>query len=177
MIWNFFKTYGYFLLLIWAVLLWCRRFAPFVLQEIPLGYDPGLYKVMMEQYMSLSSWDFSKLDQWLLKMYPPFLGMLTGIISFIWATPERLLTRGIGCMSLCVWMGIYVLIKQVTDDRVSAVIWLILFMGSFVHWFVFWWGYWKQLLATFLLLMVLWLRSKHRFQLSLPITCCLGAHA
>ncbi len=103
-----------------AVFFLCWRAYPFFMQAVPLGYDPGLYKLMIEEYTALSSRDRTLLPERIQRMYPPFLGMLTAVLSQMGASSDRFVTRGMYIVGLLPGLAVYNLIKAYTKEHIAA---------------------------------------------------------
>lgn len=130
---------------------------------------------MIEQYIALLPHrQFEQLAPWVQSMYPPFLGMFTSVLSFIGVSSDFLLTRGIAILSLFVGFALYFFLKQITRNKTIAMFGLILYLTSFVQRYGFWRGYYKQLLAMFLLLLILGLFVKKRWWMSIPLIVSLA---
>lgn len=165
------------LLWVWIFLvfiLWWWKFWHFVVQDVPLGYDPGMYRAMMQWYIDLLPHiDFTDLDAWIQKWFPPFGGILYAIryelthISLDW-----LVTYGVAFQSLLISAGIYFFVSP--KNKAIALIAAWLSRISFVQYEVFWWNYIKQLRWMFFLLMVLGLFVRKRYRVTLPIIAALA---
>jgi len=60
------------------------RVMPLLVQHIPLGYDPGLYLLMIDSYAGqLPYRDIAGLPTWIMRMYEPLYGLLTSLLS-VW---------------------------------------------------------------------------------------------
>ncbi len=139
------------LLWIWF-LFWLYRLWYFVGNEIPLGYDPGMYKWIFVEYSKiLWNFDFSLLPGRV--RHEPLLGTIMAIIGKMWANFDWRLTRWIWIINLIPWILIFVLLKK--ENTWMWLIWAWLYWMSIVWYQVFWRGYFKQIIAVNLMLLVL----------------------
>jgi hypothetical protein len=133
--------------------------------EIPLGYDPGMYKWIFVEYSKiLWNLDFSVLPGWI--RHEPLLGTIMAILGKMWANFDRWLTWWIWIISLIPWTLIFVLLKK--ENKWMWVIWAWLYWTSIVGYQVFWRGYFKQVIAVNLMLLVLlFIQKKKVFRQSI----------
>ncbi len=171
------KTLTKYILILWILailVLWGWRFWHFVVQNVPLGYDPGLYRSYFIENINLLP-DFSRnsLEPWIQKAFPPFLGMIVAVIyQFIGWSLDRFVTHGVAVQSVFVSLALYYFISA--RDKKVALVAALLSWISFVQYQVFWRNYMKQLLGMFFLLMSLGLRVRGRWWLSLPLVIALS---
>jgi hypothetical protein len=159
------------LVLLFILLLRSRDFFH---NNIPLGYDPGLYKEMFIRYYELwNNRNFSILPKWIQSMYEPGLGM-------IWATFQHLVLPFQDVRLTWWWLAIsallplatYMLAKKINKETwilAALLVWL-----SFIQYAVFRRAYWKQTLGISLVLITLSLRSERKIRISLPLLILLG---
>ena len=157
------------------IALWWWRFLHFIVQDVPLGYDPGIYREFYLKYSELAVFaDISWLPVRMQRVFPPFLGILSWVIQNFWLfSLDWLLTRWVGVQSLAISLWLYFLVS-VKDRKLAAVVALLSWI-SFVQYEVFWWSYSKQLVWMFFLVMVLWLWARGRRYLSFPLVLALSA--
>jgi hypothetical protein len=80
---TFWEKYWVWILLGLGLLLWLYRLRYFVGNEIPLGYDPWMYKWIFVEYGKISwNFDFSVLPGWV--RHEPLLGTIMAIIGKMW---------------------------------------------------------------------------------------------
>jgi hypothetical protein len=132
--------------------LWLRGIGTHYLwHDIPLGYDPWLYKVLFEEMNALSFRRRSELSWWLQNMYPPFLWMLWSLLmKFGWSS-EWLVTRWAVWLSWLIVISLTALSRRFGSVRMSAIVFF-LACSSFVLYQLFWWNYLKQLLGVVVVL-------------------------
>lgn len=154
-----------------------RTARPFLVQDMALGYDPGLYKYMYELYVTIISthvvWDPAFLDVWVQRMYPPFLGMLWSLQQILGRSSDVLVTWWVYILHVLVCCGVYALTKTLSRNRYIAVCACLVYVLSFVARFVFWFNYIKQLLWMFLLCMLLVLLIRKKWLLFVPVLTAL----
>ena len=170
----FWKKYWSWILLGLSLLLWLYRLRYFVGNEIPLGYDPGMYKWIFVEYSKiLWNFDFSLLPGWV--RHEPLLGTIMAIIGKMWANFDWRLTWWIWIISLIPWFLIFVLLKK--ENKWMWVIWAWLYWTSIVGYQVFWRGYFKQVIAVNLMLLVLlFIQKKKVFRQSILFLIIIVLH-
>ncbi len=169
---------------VWMIIL-CGMFLmprvfPLLLGDggIPLGYDPGLYKLMWQAYIQLwTQRNFSLLPAWIQHMYEPLLGMrwalVAVVMSWSWALavstvfPDWMLTRWRVGVNVFLPLCLYVVGRKISQP--VAIFALVFGVLSCTQWEVFWWAYRKQLLWICLLLVTLRLWMDHRRWVSVPV--------
>ena len=105
------------------------RIYPYFFSNVPLWYDPGLYRVMFYQYINnLPNIDFYNLYLWIKQTYPPFLGILWDIFHIIWINVDFLLTFGLWIFSIITSTFIYLLLKKYW--KIAGFLWIIIFLLS-----------------------------------------------
>lgn len=81
----------YIVLWLW-LLFGVSRLFYFIHSNIPLWYDPGMYKEIFSHYRNvISSFDFSVLPQRI--RHEPLLGILAGLINKLWVSFDWMVTR------------------------------------------------------------------------------------
>ena len=165
------------LLRIWiiaVILLGWWRFWHFVVQDVPLGYDPGIYREYFLKYSELNFLsDTSSLPDRMQRVFPPFLWILAAVIQKFWILSlDRSVSWWVGIQSALISMALYFLLSW--KDKRRAVVVALLSWISFVQYQVFWRNYMKQLTGMFFLLITLglWLRGK--IWLSFPLVFALS---
>lgn len=123
----------------------------FLFHEIPLGYDPGLYKVMFEEMGALAYREWSSLSWRVQNMYPPFLGMVGALLMQFGATSQWLVTRWAVGISWLIVISISALARRILWTRWACVVFFLV-CSSFVLYQLFWRWYLKQMLGVFLLM-------------------------
>lgn len=153
-----------------------------VQSAIPLGYDAGLYKSLVEAYSQqmqagrLSVGDWSTLPVWMQHMYPPMVGMLGGLIAWLsWASGAvvgnrlvlwwvSLLTIGlIGSMSWYALAAAERTLKHAPKKYSAGLLTAAFASVSMVVYSLYWRGYIKQLLAGMLLVITIVLLTRKRY--------------
>lgn len=172
--WEKIARYLLWLCILAVLLLWWWRFWHFVVQDIALGYDPGRYRANFAAYIDLLPYfNFGLLEDWIQRVFPPYVGMMSAITSLItWLSLDRSVTRWVAGQSLLVSVWLYVALSSI-DKRVALVAaglsWI-----SFVQYQVFWRNYIKQLWGMFFLLITVWLLIRRKYVVAIPIIAALA---
>lgn len=164
-----------FILLILAFLFtFLLRSRDFFHNNIPLGYDPGLYKEMFIRYYELwNNRNFSILPKWIQSMYEPGLGMIWAVYQHITLPFSDIrLTWWWLVISLLLPLATYCLAKKINKE--TWILAAILVGISFIQYAVFRWAYWKQTVGISLILIILSLRSNRKIRISLPLIILVG---
>ncbi len=141
--------------------------------DLPLWYDPWLYKSMMDAYVWLwGNWDWSMLPEWIQRIYPPYIWMEFSLLqTFVWTSSGWFVHSGILWIVLVLLSWIYYYTKQLFW-RKAALISVCFGLTSFVLYNLYWWWYIKQLMAIFFLLMTLWLFLQKKWRAVIPVLTC-----
>ncbi len=150
-----------------CILLGFLRFFPYIDGNIPLGYDPGIYREYFLSYFELlPNIDFQAHERWIQEIYEPWLWLLTNILLLIGYDVDFLITWGLVFLSL--WVGIFVFLTLKHHGNVPALFAMSLYYISIVQYKAFWWNYYKQILWILFLLGTLYLFQKKKFFLAFP---------
>ncbi len=151
------------------VLLWGRRFLHFFVQDVPLGYDPGMYRSYLMAFTDMIPYlDYSRLEPRMNEWFPPFLGFFSTLLEVMsWITPDWLITRWIWRQSVLLCFAMYVMMRPFWKK--VAVVSALLTRISFVQYQLFRRNYIKQLWGAFFVLIVLWLLLRRKYILTVPI--------
>lgn len=165
------------LIRIWVslvIILWWWKFWHFVVQEVPLWYDPGRYRAYFLWYIDLlPDFNFSQLDTWIKQVFPPFVGMLVSIRYILTGVSlDWIVWSGVVVQSLLVSVWLYFFVSPKNKTIALIVAWMSRI--SFVQYEVFWWNYIKQLRWMFFLLIVLGLFVRKKYRVALPIIAALS---
>lgn len=167
------KNFFLVILILCVVLLWWWRFIHFVVQDVPLGYDPGIYRSYFLAFVELfPNITYDSLEPWMKEAFPPAVWMITWLIhNFIWVHLDRFLTRWVWRQSVLLSLGMYVMCRPFWKS--VAVIASLLSRISFVQYQLFWWNYIKQLWWAFFVLIALWLLVRRKYVLMIPLVSML----
>ena len=140
------------------------RSFPFWRSDIPLGYDPGLYKAMFTSYLAMGNeWSLTELPMRIQRMYEPRLWLWATLwLPMIGGRSDHILTRGRVIISSVSVGGMYLL-----GRRWGVLAWLLatfLVVTSFVQYELFWRSYWKQVLGLFIFCLATWLVLEKQWQ-------------
>lgn len=156
-----------FIIVFLVVALRSRAF--FTNTNIPLGYDPWLYKEMFLAYYNLGgNRDFSTLAPWIQSMYEPGIGIIGSLYQHL-ALPfhDSWLTRWWLILSLILPLAAYALGKRINKE--TGVLAAVLVSLSFVQYAVFWRAYRKQTLGIILVSVVLYCWSSRKIWHTIPL--------
>ena len=155
-------------ILIISIFLWIYRIFPYFSNNIPLGYDPWLYRLLFLDYWNnLPNISFSNLTDRTKLAYPPFLWFLWNILQIIWFKIENLLSFWLWFFSLITSILIYLNLKKYS--RITAIIWVSIFLISIIQYQSFWWNYYKQIIWVIFMLSSFYLLEKQKYTLSIPV--------
>jgi hypothetical protein len=144
----------------WVVLLFAHPVWLYWWQDVPLGYDPGLYKLMVTAFdavMHIQPLSWWLLPWWIQTMYEPMLGVVYTIRASFWGSaaqsllPDRMVLFGIWWFVVFVVGALWVYTRSLVEKPVWLWLWAVA-MSSFVLYQLYRWWYFKQLLASALLL-------------------------
>jgi len=156
------------ILLIISIIFGLYRIYPYFFSDVPLWYDPGLYRVMFYQYINnLPNIDFSNLYLWVKQTYPPFLWILWDIFHIVWFNVDFLLTFGLWFSSIITSIFVYALLKKYW--KIAWFLWIIIFLLSIIQYKAFWWNYYKQIIWIIFILAGIYLLEKRKNILLVPI--------
>lgn len=164
------KKIKYLILVIFiiSIFLWLYRIYPYFFNNIPLGYDPWLYRLLFLDYSNnLPNINFSNLSDWTKSAYPPFLWFLSNILLIIWFKIDYLLSFWLWFFSVITSIFIYLNLKKYSE--ITAIIWIIIFLISIIEYQVFWWNYYKQIIWIIFMLVGFFLLENKKNLLSIPI--------
>ncbi len=153
------KIPHFFVLLPIAIFL-IFRIMPYLNNDVPLGYDPGIYKYIMEMYSSnLPGLPGDNLDTWVRNGFEPGLFMITDLLYLIGYDTRTILTGVYIIFELLLGLGIYAAAGRFFGKDVG-ILSLFIFSISMVQYQVFWYMYYKNVVALFIMLIALYfLRS------------------
>ena len=170
MLYKFLSSkYSIFLFLIIVLLLGVYRIVPFFSDPTPLGYDPGLYKMLFNEYaQNLPNIHYDNLSWWVQAAYPPFLGFFSNILYIIGYSDQFLLTYFLGFLS-CI-TAIYLYLGSKIDNRkIVGILSFSIFLISITQYQNFWLNYYKQIIGIIFMLTSFFLLEKNKYILSFPL--------
>lgn len=162
-IWTRTLSYGYRILLAIGIILGIYRLGYFVYAHVPLGYDPGMYKEIFSSYVQvLNHMDFSYLPSRV--RHEPLLWILAALLHKLGVSFDRLVTRGIGILTLIPGLLLFRFFKSRKDPR-TGVLAAILYRISIIQYEIFRRNYFKQTIGVSLMLLILILWEKKKLLL------------
>jgi len=151
------------------------RIMPYIDNNIPLGYDPGIYKYIIEKYWEgLPKIIPEDLDNWIKSGHPPGLFILTTILHLYGFNSFNLYVYLFIFFNVLIALGIYVACKEIFCKEV-AIIASFFFSVSIVQFQTFWFFYYKNVLAIFLALLALYLLKSRKYIPLILIGAVVGA--
>ncbi len=146
-----------YIILVLGLLLWLYRLKYFIGTEIPLGYDPGIYKQIFISFKALFwSFDFSVLPQWM--KHEPGLPLLANFFNMFWISFDRLVRRGIWIISLLPGVIIFLFFRR--KNIRTAIIAATLYWVSIAQYEAFFRNYFKQIFAITTMLWTLFMLER-----------------
>lgn len=138
--------------------------------EIPLGYDAGLYRWIAMAYEKIwVNWGLSELPNWI--KHEPLRGTFSVIVTQSWVSLDWLLTLGFALISILVAWLIFLL-----GRRYDLRVWILsasLFLVWIVPYQAFVLLYFKQILGIILILACILLFEKKKYFIALPFLIAL----
>ncbi len=149
------------LILIPLFLILFLRIIPYVNNDIPLGYDTGIYKNIMETYKdNLPNIPEFQLDTWVRANHEHGLFVFTDVLYLIGFNTNTILTYFLIFLELLLGLTIYITTKKFFNKN-TAIIALFLYALSITQFKTFEYMYYKNILGLiFLLTAFFFLKSK-----------------
>ncbi|KCZ70620.1 hypothetical protein ANME2D_02641 [Candidatus Methanoperedens nitroreducens] len=143
------------------IIILVSRIIPYLNNSIPLGYDPGIYKYVMETYLeSLPDLPKENTDLWMRSWSPPGLFVITDLLYLIGFDTHSILTWVFIFFELLLGLGIYVTASRFFGKG-TGILSLFIYSISITQYKVFWYMYYKNVVALFIMLIALYfLRSR-----------------
>lgn len=143
------------IILAFAVIL-ASRLLPYMNNTVPLGYDPGIYKYVMESYLqNLPAIPKENIDLWVRSGFEPGLFIITDLLYLIGFDTQTILTLVFIFFELLLGTGIFVAANRFFG-RNAGILSLLIFSISIVQFKVFWYMYYKNVVAIFVMLLALY---------------------
>lgn len=163
-----YSDYILYIILLISIYFWIYRIFPYFFLDIPLWYDPGLYRLFfLDYYNNLPNIDFWNLSGRVKEAYPPFLWFFSNILQIIWFKVDFLLSFWLWIFSIISSLFIYLLLRK--HSKQTAIVWIIIFLISIIQYQVFWWNYYKQIIWILFMLVSFYLLEKKKYVLLIPI--------
>lgn len=164
------KIYYYILIiiLVLSIIFWLYRFYPYLYSDVPLWYDPWLYRRMfLDYFSSLPYVDFASFTPRTREAYPPYIWLLWNILNIIGYSADFIITFILAFFSFISSVFLYLILKKYS--RNTAFFWVIIFFISVIQYESFFLNYYKQILWIIFLLVSLYLLENKKYLLSIPI--------
>lgn len=164
---NISKKFQVALFILSIILIITFRIIPYVHNNIPLGYDAGLYKYGIEKGLV-------NLDQWILYggMEPGFLYLMKPL-SWIFSA-QFLLTFGFIFFIVLLGFAIYVFSREYFDKN-TAILSLLIYSLSLVQFKVFTYLYYKNIIALSLILFAFYFLKRENYKFFILTGILIGA--
>lgn len=145
------------------VILLVFRIIPYLNNSVPLGYDPGIYKYVMETYLeNLPGLPKENIDLWISNGFPPGLLMITDLLYLIGYDTNTILTAVFIFFELLLGLGIYAATSRFFGKD-AAILSLFIYSISIVQYKVFWYMYYKNVIALFIMLIALYFLKSGKY--------------
>ena len=135
------KRLLYSLFIFAIVLILLTRIIPYLDNNIPIGYDAGIYKYGIESFAK----DFFNADSWVKGALEPGFLYLTTLLKLLFNTQTILISFFILC-NVLLGFSIYKAAKEYFNET-SAIIALMLYSVSSIQYLVFTYLYYKNILG------------------------------
>jgi len=158
----------YIILTLALIITLILRIIPYINNKIPLGYDAGIYKAIIEV-------NLTNLPQWMytgVTTEPGFI-YLTQILKLFLST-NTILTTILIFFTILLALAIYLTTKEYTN-KTTAVIATLIYSLSIIQFKTFWFMYYKNIIALSLLLFTLYAYKKDKTKLFIILATLTGA--
>lgn len=163
------------LIIIPFVIILASRLLPYLNNSVPLGYDPGIYKYIMEVYLqNLPHIPIENIDTWARTGFPPGLFIITDLLYLIGFETQAILTWVFIFFDLLLALGIYLAAGRFFGKNVG-IISLFIYSISIVQFKVFWFMYYKNVVALFIMLIALYLFHSRKYLPFILTSAFIGA--
>ena len=152
------------LLILPIILILLIRIIPFVTNQIPLGYDPGIYKYAFES---------SRTDEWISSAFPPGIYAFTDILYSIGLTTNQIMIPFFIFLGLLLGLMIYITAKKFFNED-TAILSTLIYSVSIIQFKIFTYFYFKNMLALILILLSLYLLKSNKRLLFILTAAFLG---
>jgi len=151
-----------FLLILPLTFILAFRAMPYLANSVPLGYDPGIYKYVMEAYLgNLPDLPKENIDLWVRSGFAPGLFIITDLLYIIGFDTQTILTWVFIFFELLLGLGIYAAASKFFKREVGLS--LLIYSISIVQFKVFWYMYYKNVVALFVMLIALYLFKSRKY--------------
>ena len=160
----------YFLYIILAItsFLWFYRLTPYLSSDIPLGYDPWIYKAYFdEMFNTLPNISLLDIDKWMLWAFEPWIWFINNIFQIIGFSSDFILSFWLVFFSIITGFFVYLVLKN--HWKATAILWLSIYFISIVQYKAFWWNYYKQIIWILFLLSTIYMFQKQKYMLAIPL--------
>ena len=150
------------LILVPIILLLGTRLIPYADNDIPLGYDPGMYKSLFEH--NHASLQDGKLEEtnWGKSMHPLGVSFIINLLMSLGFSSNSLVQFGIIFFDMLIILGLYLVGREFFNKEV-AIISTFFYSFSTVAFETFYLNYYKNIIGIFLILVSIYLFRKRKF--------------
>ena len=142
------------------------RLLPHLWHEVPLGYDPGIYKYVLGTYVdSLPTIPEQSLPEWISRLVPqglPLLGQVLKVI--VGVEPEGLIRFGFPVFSALIVLSLFLLVRG-TWGKVAALLCTLVFAASYTQYAAFAHLYLKNVIGLILLPLAIYALERKNYPL------------
>lgn len=165
------------ILLILFLTVFAARMVPYMENDIPLGYDPGFYKHIIDTYNTgLPDIPEEALPLWIKQGFPQGLFVLSSQLwLFTGATAEQLEVFFFPALCAFLVLPIFLLARQIFNTKI-ALIAVVLYTASYAQYTMFTLMYFKNIIGLILLLLALYSLEKKNYWLLTLMWAGLGIY-
>ncbi|MCD4759906.1 EpsG family protein [archaeon] len=144
------------------------RVIPYINNKIPLGYDAGIYKAIIEVNLTnLPQWIFTGVTT-----EPGFIYLTQVLKQFF--TTDTILTSILILFTIILALAIYITTKEYTNKS-TAILAIVIYSVSLIQFKTFWYMYYKNIIALALLLFSFYAHKKNKTKLFIILATLTGA--
>lgn len=161
---NSLKLKSWFLIVPFFIIL-ITRLMPYINNDIPLGYDPGMYMSLFETNSQMIQEGKINDVDWAYLMHPIAISYIANILINLGISVESIVMFGVIILDLLIMLGLYMVLK-IYFDKTTAIIGTFIYSISLVAYDVFYMNYIKNMLGIFLILVTIYLFKKKEYILA-----------
>jgi len=150
------------ILIIPTIFMLITRISPYIKNNIPLGYDPGIYKYIFDIYFYNLPYLPLKLESWINVGYPPGLFIFGDLIHIAGVSSTDIIKFGQIILQIMLIPAVYATTKNQFGKN-AAIISTFLVSASLPQFMVFWHSYYKNMLGIILMLSSIYLYDSKRY--------------
>lgn len=157
------KNVSNVLIIVSFIIILFARIYPYINNDVLLGKDAGIYKYIMESYInSFPNLPNQNIDIWIKANPDPGLFIISDILYLIGFSSDTILKWIFIFFDISVGLGIYVAANKFFEKNVGVIA-LFIYSISIVQLKVFSYLYYKNVVAIFILLIVIYLFKSGKY--------------